>query len=184
MRVISRNDTIHSMGVSNETEESYNPGVAMGPWGKKLPATNQFEDERIEPRFRVASEGCDDQGQKVAPKTPIGQSVSAPALNKEPRPRRVKVQCKHQRDFQREESPPDWLSCFASPKTRKKHFSRPEDVYSKSSTRSVSSSHKSQSPPIKYIDKTPSENSLNLPYCPPVKLVLLELFYCLLQLLV
>ena len=173
-RTISRNDTIHSMGVSNETDESYNPGLDIGPWGKKLPATNQFEDDpsSTEPRFRIASEGCYDQRQKTSTKSQIVQSLSAPVLNKEPgsRPRRVKVQCKHQRDFQREESPPDWLSCFASPKTRKKHFRRPEDVYSKSSTRSVSSSHKSQSPPIKYIDKTPSENSLNLPYCPPVKL--------------
>ena len=141
--IISRNDTIHSMGVSNETEESYNPGVAIGPWGKKLPATNQFEEERVEPRFRVASEGCYDQRQKVAPKTPIVQSLSAPALNKEPRPRRVKVQCKHH--LQKEESPPDWLSCFASPKTRRKHFSRQEDLYSKSSSRSLSHT-KSQSP--------------------------------------
>ena len=172
-RSISRNDTIHSMGVSNETEESYNSTVEVGPWGKKLPPTNQFDDDptRTEPRLRIASDGCYDQRQKLAKKAPIVQSLSAPVLNNEPgsRPRRVKVQCKHHRDFKKEESPPDWLSCFASPKQRRKNYSRPEDVYSKSSSRSLSSRHKSQSP-IKYIDKTPSENSLNLPYCPPVKL--------------
>ena len=172
-RTISRNDTIHSMGVSNETDESYTVGVDFGPWGKKLPSTNQFEDDptSTEPRYRIASEGSYDNRQKPSSKAQIVQSLSAPVLNKASgsRPRGVKVHCKHQRDFQKEESPPDWLSCFASPKTRKKHFQRPDDVYSKSSTRSVSSCHKSQSP-IKYIDKTPSENSLDLPYCPPVKL--------------
>ena len=173
-RTISRNDTIHSMGVSNETDESFTPGVDLGPWGKKLPSINQFGDDptSTEPRYRIASEGSYDNRQKLSSKTQIVQYLSAPVLNKEPgsRPRGViKVQCKHQRDFQKEESPPDWLSCFASPKTRKKHFQRSEDVYSKSSTQSVSSCHKSQSP-IKYIDKTPSENSLDLPYCPPVKL--------------
>ena len=83
-RTISRNDTIHSMGVSNETDDSYTPGVDIGPWGKKLPATNQFEDDplRTEPRFRIASEGCYDKRPKTSTKTQIIQSLSAPVLNK------------------------------------------------------------------------------------------------------
>ena len=63
----------------------------------------------------------------------------------------------------REESPPNWISCFPSPKTRRKRPKIPADVYGKHSDRRNES-------PIKFIDKTPSANSLNLPYCPPVKL--------------
>ena len=54
-------------------------------------------------------------------------------------------------------------SCFPSPKTKRKCAKFPEAVYAKSSARKKES-------PIKFIDKTPSANSLNLPYCPPVKL--------------
>ena len=174
-RSISRNDTIHSMGVSNETEESFNPGVDIGPWGKKLPPTNQFDYDpmRKDSRFRISSDGYYNQRQKESTKTKLVQSFSAPVLNKAPEARtrkvKVKVQSKHQRDFLKEESPPDWLSCFSSPRPRRKHYRRPQDVYSKSSSSSDSLPLSPQCS-IKYIDKTPSENSLNLPYCPPVKL--------------
>ena len=97
------------------------------------------------------------------------QSNSAPSISQHttcgPRTKlekEKKIAFRREERGQREESPPNWISCFPSPKTRRKRPKIPVDVYGKHSDRKVES-------PIKFIDKTPSANSLNLPYCPPVK---------------
>ena len=161
-RSISRNDTVLSqLGVSDETDESHpdHHHHDLGPWGKRLP--KQFSDaaekkEKDSQRSRVVSEGC---CQRENQSRHMNQARSAPVLNKHQiaKVRQIKQQ---NSAFRREESPPEWISCFPSSKSKGKS----DDYYSKAPRKK---SHEDS--PIKFIDKTPSANSLNLPYCPPVK---------------
>ena len=163
---------LSQLGVSHETDESSSPchpaylQPNAAPWGKRLPNYNdQFQSQQYVnyERYRVASEGYFGPQPSIArPAMPnMMHSNSLPLLNKsEVRPRQSK---QNNPAFTKEESPPNWISCFPSPKSKRKSAKIPEDVY----TKAVRSQDDS---PIKYIDKTPSENSLNLPYCPPVKI--------------
>ena len=170
-RSVSRNDTVLSqLGVSHETDDSSIPGhydpKRYGPWGKRFPS-DQFSATQLpnDPKFRVASEGCLDQRccqPSSDSELKLSQSISVPAINKS-----VKNKLSKQ-VFKKEESPPNWISCFSSPKPRRKTSKLPEDVYAKSPT-PIRRVNKPRDSPIKFIDKTPSEHSLNLPYCPPVK---------------
>ena len=172
-RSVSRNDTILSqLGFSNETDESSTPSQGpqhLGPWGKKLPSNDQFDSSQpsADPRFRVASAGgyFEQRPRRPPAEAKMIQSLSAPVLNKssEARIRQTKQQPSKLTAFKKEESPPNWISCFPSPK----HHRKSEDVYYCKPSRCAPAGAE---PPMKYIDKTPSANSLNLPYCPPVKL--------------
>eukprot|EP00092_Neocalanus_flemingeri_P002012 GFUD01002145.1.p1 GENE.GFUD01002145.1~~GFUD01002145.1.p1 ORF type:complete len:1062 (+),score=232.76 GFUD01002145.1:94-3279(+) len=169
----SQNDNLISqLGVSHETDESSSPchpGMDTGgaPWGKRLPNYNdQFQSQQFVnyERYRVASEGYFGPHPNMVrpPVATMLHSSSVPMLNKtQARPRPRQGQSKQEIPaFTKEESPPSWISCFPSPKSKRKSGKIPKDVY----TKTVDDS------PIKYIDKTPSENSLNLPYCPPVQI--------------
>ena len=155
--VLSRQETV-------ESEDPDQPTGSDAPWGRRLPPLHGSNP--TPPPLRVTSE----LGSSSAPQSravrPVVHASSAPLLSEKPeRPRRHRSPIRT-----REESPPDWLSCFPkSPKPRRKTFSAtkvetdariPEDAYKKAPTRP---------PTMKYIDKTPSADSLNLPYCPPVK---------------
>ena len=156
--VVSRQDTI-------ESHEA--PSLAPdAPWGRRLPPLHGTDSAspplRVTSELGTTSEPC---SIRVA-HPPVAHASSAPVLlGKQDRPTRYRSP-----NRAREESPPDWLSCFPkSPKPRRKAFSAtkaesaariPEDAYKKAATRP---------PTMKYIDKTPSADSLNLPYCPPVK---------------
>jgi len=169
---------ISQLGVSHETDNSSSPstcnesilGSGSAPWGKRLPNySDQFPSQQLVnyDRFRVASEGYYDPqplnlNQKEAQLT---HSCSVPVLNQSHVEHRKSNRRKQNiSDFKKEESPPNWISCFPSPKS-KRRTKLPEDVY----TKAVATSQHQEYSPIKYIDKTPSENSLNLPYCSPTK---------------
>jgi len=156
-----KSNFLSQLGVSHETDGSSSPchrsSVTDGaPWGKRLPNHNdQFVNYE---RYRVASEGYFEPHPPRPPKPNMMICRSVPVLNKsEARPSKQNIPV-----FIKEESPPNWISCFPSPKSKSKSYTIPKDVYTKA-VRSQDGS------PIKYIDKTPSENSLNLPYCPPVQ---------------
>ena len=121
------------------------PSPQAAPWGRRLPPLAGAAS----PPLRVTSElgPAPRQDRRAVP-----HSSSAPALTT-PRSRRKVAPRKA-----REVSPPDWISCF--PKSPKPRRRVPEDAYSKAPPAGA--------PPMKFIDKTPSANSLNLPYCPPV----------------
>ena len=156
--VLSRQDTVGSQ------EEAPSP-TPDAPWGRRLPPLHGTDP--APPPLRVTSELATTSEPRCRAARPVAHASSAPALSEKPadRPRRHRSP-----NRMREESPPDWLSCFPkSPKPRRKAFSAtkaeaaariPEDAYKKAPTRP---------PTMKYIDKTPSADSLNLPYCPPVK---------------
>ena len=154
--VLSRQDTVESQEASSPTPDA--------PWGRRLPPLHGSDP--APPPMRVTSELASTGEPRCRVARPVAHASSAPVLSEKPdRPRRHKSP-----NPKREESPPDWLSCFPkSPKPRRKAFSAtkaeaaariPEDAYKKAPTRP---------PTMKYIDKTPSADSLNLPYCPPVK---------------
>ena len=153
------------------------------PWGKRLPPLHGTSS----PPPRVTSDSPQPSRKALRP---LPHSTSAPMLVRKNVLGRQK----------REESPPDWISCFPkspkpshkpermktpeglispkprrkmmepvnvavpekvkSPKPRRKAEPIPEDAYMKTPTRQ-------RAPSMKYIDKTPSADSLRLPYCPP-----------------
>ena len=167
--LLNKTETFLSrLGVSNETEDSSEcpDQDSVGPWGRRLPLSNLLPGEQ---RLRVASEGfysgeCERRDMRTV------QANSAPSISPlttcGPRTKlekEKKISFRKEERGLREESPPNWISCFPSPKTKRKRPKIPDDVYGKHSDRKNES-------PIKFIDKTPSANSLNLPYCPPVKL--------------
>lgn len=143
---------------SNETEMT---SEIFAPWGRRLPFNSQLPTDQ---KLRIASDIGFNSGKNEAVR--IRQSISAPSISRleKSEPQR-KLEKGNKIAFRKEESPPNWISCFPSPKTKRKCAKVPDDVYSKSSAIS-----KMNESPMKFIDKTPSANSLNLPYCPPVKL--------------
>ena len=130
------------------------------PWGRRLPPLHGSPPAPL----RVTSDCPVQRPEKRALPPPRGHH-SAPALNQ-----RRKAAQRAPRKEVRDESPPDWISCFPkSPKPRRKaevegrKAAIPEDAYRKAP-------QAQRAPPLKYIDKTPSGDSLQLPYGPPVKL--------------
>jgi len=174
----SRNEHFLShLGVSHETDESSSPchpasDHVAAPWGKRLPNYNdQFPSDQFVnyDRYRVASDGYYGlQPARVGAN--LVHSSSVPVLAKsETRPKHGQALTRRSKQsipaFTKEESPPNWISCFPSPKSKRKSAKIPADVYTKADR----SQRSQDDTPIKYIDKTPSENSLNLPYCPPTQ---------------
>ena len=167
-------NVLSRLGVSDETEDSsewqdqsQSDQDNIGPWGRRLPPNNQLP---VDQRLRVASEGFYNVGDSERRDIRTVQSNSAPSFShlttcghhRTKLEKEKKIAFRTEERGQREESPPNWISCFPSPKTKRKRPKIPVDVYGKHSDRKNES-------PIKFIDKTPSANSLNLPYCPPVK---------------
>ena len=114
------------------------------PWGRRLPPL-----AGTAPPLRVTSElgPAPRQEHRSVPHSSSAPALTSPKSRRKGAPRKA-----------REVSPPDWISCF--PKSPKPRRRVPEDAYTKGPP--------VRPPPMKFIDKTPSANSLNLPYCPPV----------------
>jgi hypothetical protein len=136
--VASYDEKMASCSSLPRPEPSSSPREA--PWGRRLPPLHgHCAPLRVTSELALAPSSRDRD-------RPVPHATSAPALatRRQARP-------------SREESPPDWISCFPkSPKAGAGRRKVPEDAYRKATV-------------MKYIDKTPSADSLNLPYCPPVK---------------
>jgi hypothetical protein len=69
------------------------------------------------------------------------------------------------------ESPPNWISCFSSPRSKRKIFKETSTPSSRASRSKLSSqpciAKKSAAEPIRYIDETPSDSSADLLYGSP-----------------
>ena len=137
------------------------PSKYQAQWGRRLPFNNQLS---VDKRFSIASDGFkrdrdyadnNDTARIIVSDPPIGRLTR--------KEKRKKYEKKKGITLRKEDSPPYWISCFPSQKNKYNKFH--DDVQSKSSFHT-----KKNKSSMKFIDRTPSADSFNLPYCSPVKL--------------
>ncbi len=131
------------------------PENNQGNWGKRLPRQEGWSvscDQQ-----RVASAGY--YPEPIYAK--IKHSRSVPSIsNKQKTQENIVDSDSSDRDT---ESPPNWISCFTSPKSRRKVKKNSTN----SSTSTNLSASRKQISPIRFIDETPSDSSIDNLYCSP-----------------
>ena len=168
---------LSNMGTSQESEEPIYSTVVPGetaPWGRRLPAQPEAIHLHRHPYIthnqRIASEGF---YQPRLPPPPahhsnLGHSRSVPILSKAPSKQQNGVLSDS--DSSGRDSPPSWISCFRSPKTRRKMTSRSSNqkssAASSSSTISSSGKARGRQKPIRFIDDS-MDSSVDKLYSSP-----------------